>query len=143
MFYSAVDFGRLIKKYHPKTFQDLIKKINDEEMIILGDIFNYLSYSPEMRGFVEFLLTQIFRDFDGGYASIEFFAVNDWTNEVYVLRDILIIVDDIIEETGEIKTDLIIKLWNNKESKLAEAMRVTLKRNTNFLIKELVKSLDK
>lgn len=139
--YNVIDLAKLFKKYQPTAVLDFFTRLNDEEMMLVGEILNYLCASPESVNFVKFLLGLIFEDFDY-YSNVDFLEIRDWSKEALVARDVCVIIDSIVKGK-EIDFGLIKELWRNKDSQLVELMKKMLRTNSNILIKELVKSLDK
>lgn len=138
--YNFIDLGKLLVKYKPIDFFDFIQSLNDEEMMIVADIINYVCSSPDSRGVIKLLFGELFRNFDY-YPLTEILNISDWTKEIYVARDICAIVEGILYE-DYVDKDLIIKVWKNKDSELAEAGRLLLKNNSNYLIKEIIKGME-
>lgn len=140
-FYNFMDFARLMKKYKPIDFFEFIQKLDDEEMMLFGDIANYICMSKDSVGFVRFLFASIFKPF--GYHPIEdIIAITDWTKEVYVIRDICIIVEGIMYE-DDVDYGRIWKVWNNKESEAAAIGRTIILQNRTYIAGLIIKALEK
>ena len=139
--YNVIDFAKLVKKYKADGFLHFFKIMSDEDLVIAGDIFNYLSMSDDSRQFINFLFSTIFKDFDYYYTA-DIMNLNDWVKEAPVIRDICSIVHDIMYK-DYVDVDRIIKVWKNKDSEAAEIGRNIIRSNTNYLVKEIVASLDK
>lgn len=140
-FYNFMDFAKLMKKYKPVDFFDFIQKLDDEEMMLFGDVANYLCMSQDSIGFVRFLFATIFKPFE--YHPIDdIIAITDWTKEVYVIRDICIIVEGIMYE-NDLDIDRIWKVWNNKESEAAAIGRDIILQNKTYISGLILKALEK
>lgn len=140
-FYNFMDFGRLLKKYKPIDFFDFIQKLNDEELMMAGDIINYICSSKDSEGFVRFLFSCIFSSFEI-YPIDDIINVSDWTREMYVLRDICILLEGILYEDS-VNYELIWKLWNNKQSEVAAIGRDIVVSNSGYLTTVIIKALEK
>lgn len=137
--YNFLDLARLFKKYKPIGFFEFILSLNEEELILVGDILNYMCSSDDSIGVIRNLFASIFMEFD--YVPItEILNITDWSREMYVLKDICEIVRGILREE-EVNIDLIWKIWNNDNSEVAAICRKIVKLNINYITKEIVEAL--
>ena len=140
--YNIIDLAKIVKKHKPETVLELVEKLNDEEMLLIGEVLNYLCSTPDSSGFVKFMIGLFFREFDY-YYTLDFINVRDWTQEMFVIKDICSVVESVVSGGNNIDTELIAKLWNNENSDLVRILKEMLRANSNMIIKELIKGLDK
>ena len=83
-FYNVIDLGKIIKRYNTKDIFELIQLLNDEELLVITEIFNYVVSSPSSHEFVRFIVGLAFGDLN--YYVSDFLAIKDWTSEIEPLK---------------------------------------------------------
>jgi len=141
-FYNLIDVMKLIKKYQPHDFFELILSFNEEEEVLLAEIIDYVINSPDTRGLVKYLLTEIFRDMDVNYSTSDILSIKDWKKEMDVIKDVCSLVLK-LRAGGNISLSDIRELLSHKESELVSIMKTFAVNNLEFLIEELIVSLAK
>jgi len=87
LFYTFMDFGRIIEKYHPHDTIELISSLDDDDVILAAEIIEYLINCPDSRGFVNYILSCLFTN-KFVYSTSDIYSITDWTKEVKVARDV-------------------------------------------------------
>lgn len=127
-FYNFMDFARIVKKYQINDPLKLVASLDDEDAILAAEVFQYMANCAETRGFVDFIFGEAFQDFEY-YSMSELYAIPNWANEAFLIRDFCGIMYDIIRETGQINYEKIRNLLENDESPFVQMLIGFFRRN--------------
>lgn len=141
LFYNAIDFFKVLKKYQPYDFFELVLSLNEEEEILFSEIFEYLIVYPETRGLIKQMLIEIFRDV-GTYYPSEILSVENWHKEIPVIKKICILARD-AKYGKEISFSSVLDILSYDNSELVDIMWSVFKENASFFLKEIIVSLAK
>lgn len=135
-FYNFMDVFRLFKKYKPVDAFELVRVLNDEELMLVAEILEYVIYSPDTRGFMKYLLSMILKDFDTYFYS-EIFSIKNWSKEIYTLKKLLPIAEKLKNQenvsVGEIRY-----LLADSDSEIVQIIKRMAIQNADFFLKEAV-----
>ena len=135
--YNFLDYAKLMKKYQPIDFFDLVNKSNDEDLLLLAELFIYVSNSPETRAFIDFVFSNMFIDFDV-YAMSDIYGVKDWTKEVYVVKEFCGLMRKYREKDEVDTIEMLGFLGSNSSSEFAKIAKNIIQRNLDYFIKAII-----
>ena len=143
-FYNIMDFMKLVKKYKPADFFDLMLAIDEEETLLLAEIIDYVIHSPDSRGFVKYMLNEIFKGIGlESYTPSEFLNIKDWSKEIYVLKDICVLAKK-VRYGGSVELFEITSLLNKHEGSEMYNIFINLgKQNISYFMQQLILELAK
>lgn len=127
-FYNFMDFARIVKKYQINDPLKLVASLDDEDAILAAEVFQYMANCAETKGFVDFIFGEAFQDFEY-YSMSELYAIPNWANEAFLIRDFCGVMYDIVRETGQINYEKIRNLLENDESPFVQMLIGFFRRN--------------
>ena len=127
-FYNFMDFAKIVKKYQINDPLKLVASLDDEDAILAAEVFQYMANCAETRGFVDFIFGEAFQDFEY-YSMSELYAIPNWANEAFLIRDFCGVMYDIVRETGQINYEKIRNLLENDESPFVQMLIGFFRRN--------------
>ena len=127
-FYNFMDFARIVKKYQMNDPLKLVASLDDEDAILAAEVFQYMANCAETKGFVDFIFGEAFQDFEY-YSMSELYAIPNWANEAFLIRDFCGVMYDIVRETGQINYEKIRNLLENDESPFVQMLIGFFRRN--------------
>ena len=130
---NFLSFGKLVQKYQPTDFFELISSLNDEELLLFADLATKVVKSPETQGFIDFILSIALGQFKV-YSLREIYNISDWRKEVYVLKDFCVFMNN-YRKTGKLDLSLAIDIINHKDSQVTQVFLSVLKGNFSSFLK--------
>ena len=131
-FYYFWDFGRLVKKYQPNDFFDLMVKMSNDDLVLLATLFENVIDSPATKGFIDFIFSNVFVDFSV-YSLSDIYKIENWQNEVFYIRDFCAIMYD-LRATGDVSISAVIDLLKNSDSQAVQIIVNVFQRNLDLFI---------
>jgi len=131
-FYIFMDFARLIKKYQPEDFFELMSVMEDEDLLLLSELAEYVMSSKETQNFVYFLFGKVFEEIEV-YSMSDIFGIKDWGKEIYFLRDFCVLIRE-YRVKGELDVWGMLNFLKNKNSQLAKIILNIIQRNLDYFI---------
>lgn len=137
-FYDFWNFGRLVKKYQPVDFFHLMYIISDEDLLYFAKLFDNVASSPETAGFIEFIFSGVFMEFDLFFLS-DLFTINNWDKEAFVIRDFCVVLY-YARQTGIIDVKMVAELLmeNYKDSQVAKLLLDVFQNNLKFFMESII-----
>lgn len=131
--YSYTDTARLMKKYQPTDFFDFMVKMSDEDLIWFADLFTDVSTANETKGFVEFIFSKAFAEFQV-YSMADIYSVKNWREEVFVAQAFCEIMHN-QRVTGEVDVGEIIDFLQYSDTEFGRVFINIIQRNLDFFVK--------
>ncbi len=131
-FYYFWDFGRLVKKYQPNDFFDLMVKMSNDDLVLLATLFENVIDSPATKGFIDFIFSNVFVDFSV-YSLSDIYKIENWQDEVFYIRDFCAIMYD-LRATGDVSISAVIDLLKNSDSQAVQIIVNVFQRNLDLFI---------
>ena len=131
--YSYTDTARLMKKYQPADFFDFMVKMSDEDLIWFADLFEDVATSKETMGFVEFIFSKAFAEFQV-YSMSDIFSIKNWREEVFVAQALCEILHN-QRVTGEVDVWEIIDFLEYSDTEFGRIVINIVQRNLDFFVK--------
>lgn len=128
-----VDFGRLVKKYQPYGFFDLMASFNDDELVYFAYLFESVLKQDETKGFMDFVFGSAFVDFEF-YSVQDIYAIKDFKKEVFIFRDFCEVMHG-YRVSGEFDFKVIYDLFKNSDSELCKIILNIIEGNLSEFIK--------
>ena len=142
-FYNFMDFGRLVKKYQINDPLKLVASLNDEDVVLAAEIFQYAAMCDETKGLIDFIFGEILRNFDY-YSLEEIYAIPNWGNEAFYIRDFCAIMYDVVRKTGQFDLPRLKSLLEHKESPFVQLLIKLFRKNWPAILEGALKGeLDK
>ncbi len=131
-FYNVMDFVKLLKKYQTPDILEFVQFLNDDEMILMGEILDYMVNSSDARGVILNLLNLIFGNMQ--YSPDDVISISDWNKEVYYIRDICVVAKKVRDGGSVSREDIAYFLSKRNESQSIKFFIDVLQLNLDYFI---------
>ncbi len=136
IFKYFADFGKLVKKYQPYGFFDLIVRFSDEELEHFAYLFESVLKHDESRGFMDFVFGSAFVDFKI-YSVQDIYSIKDFKKEVFVFRDFSKVMHG-YRLSGKFNFKELYDLFKNSDSELCKIILDIIEGNLAEFVKKFL-----
>lgn len=141
LFDKVVIFAHIIKKYQPYDFFEMMRVVDEEELMEIADIVQYIATHEETKGVINQILSEVLKETDVQYFPSDFLSIKNWRKEIFVLRDLCVIVEKALRH-NYIDKDLIVNLLKKyKDSETVNIMKKLAVTNSGYFAREIIVSI--
>ena len=132
-----MEFGKMVKRHQPIDFFELVIKLSDDELNLLGELFERVANSSETVGFIDFIFRNVFKEFENPPMDV-IYSIEDWKGEMDELRELSIFMYK-LNWKEEADMEIALSLLSRKdECKVGEIFWNILIANMPYFIESIV-----